>query len=133
MTGVQTKAQLSTDDLLQAVKQLSSSELERFIWKIIAFQAHRKAPGLSKDESELLLKINQGIPSDVQVRYDELIAKQKSETLTSEEYDELLQLTDQVEKLDAKRVESLKELARIRCTSLTEIMEELHIQTPVYG
>jgi hypothetical protein len=133
MTGVQTKAQLSTDDLLQAVKQLNSSELERFVWEIIAFQANRKAPGSSKDESELLLKINEGIPSDVQVRYDELIAKRKSETLTSEEYDELLQLTDQVEKLDAKRVEFLKELARIRCTSLTEIMEELHIQTPVYG
>jgi len=133
MATVQTKAQLSINDLLEAVKQLNSSELEGFVWEIISLQAHQKAPGLSKDESELLLKINQGIPPGIQDRYDELIAKRQSETLTPDEYDELLRLTDQVKKLDAKRVEYLKELARIRQTSLTALMEDLHIQTPAYG
>ncbi len=133
MPTVQVNAQLSTDDLMQAVKQLSSSELEGFVWKIIALQAHQKAPGLSKDESELLLKINRGLPPDIQERYDELIAKRQSETLTPGEYDELLRLTDQVEKLDAERIEHLKELAHLRQTSLTALMENLHIRTPAYG
>ncbi len=133
MPTVQVKANLSTDDLMQAVKQLGSSELEKFVWQIIALQAHRKAPSLSKNESELLLKINQGVPVDIQKRYDELIAKRQSETLTPDEYDELSRLTDQVEKLDAKRMEYLKELAHIRQTSLTELMEELNIQTLAYG
>ncbi|NIM13234.1 MAG: STAS/SEC14 domain-containing protein [Candidatus Aminicenantes bacterium] len=133
MPTVQVKAQLSTDDLMQAVKQLSPSELEGFVSHIIAFQAHQKAPGLSKDESELLLKINQGVPPDIQERYDELIAKRQSETLTPGEYDELLRITDQVEKLDAARVEYLKELARIRQTSLTALMEDLRIRTPANG
>lgn len=133
MSTVQVKAQFSSDDLLQAVKQLSSSELEWLVWQVIALRAHRKAPGLSKDESELLLKINRGMPPDIQEQYLELIDKRQSETLTPEEYDELLELTDAVEKRDAERVESLKELALIRNTSLTALMEDLHIQTPAYG
>ena len=133
MANVQVTAQLTTDDLLQAVKQLSPSELQGFVRQIISLQAHRKAPGLSKLESELLLKINQGVSTDIQERYDELIAKRKTETITPDEYDELLRLTDKVEELDAKRVEYLKELACIRQTSLTKLMEELHIKTPAYG
>ena len=133
MPTVQVKAKLTSDDLLQAVKQLSQAELEKFVWKIIALQAHRKASGLSKEESELILKINQGVPSDVQERYDELIAKRRAETLSSDEYDELLRLTDQVENLDVKRIEYLKELACIRRKPLNDIMNELHIQTPAYG
>jgi hypothetical protein len=133
MPTVQVKAQLSTDDLLQAVKQLNPSELEGFVWQIIALQARRKAPGLSKEESELLIKINQGIPPDIQERYNELIAKRQLETLTPDEYDELLRLTDQIEKMDAERVGYIKELACIRQTSLTALMEELNIQTPTYG
>jgi hypothetical protein len=133
MPTVQVKAQLSTDDLLQAVKQLNPSELEGFVWQIIAFHAHQKAPCLSKEESELLIKINQGVPLDIQERYDELIAKRQSEALTPGEYDELLRLSDQVEKLDAERVEYLKELACIRQTSLTALMKALKIQTPAYG
>ncbi|MGD2089337.1 MAG: STAS/SEC14 domain-containing protein [Candidatus Aminicenantes bacterium] len=133
MPTVQVKAQLSTDDLLQAVKQLEPSELEGFVWQIIALQAQRKAPGLSKEESQLLIKINQGVPPDIQERYDELIAKRQSETLNAEEYNELLRLTDQIEKLDAERVEYLKKLAFIRNISLTTLLEELKIQTPTYG
>jgi len=133
MPTVKVKAQLTADDLLQAVKQLDPSELEGFVWQIIAFQAHRKAKGLSKEESELLIKINQGIPPVIQERYDKLIVKRQSETLTPGEYDELLRLTDQIEKLDAERVEYLKELVCIRQTSLTALMEELDIQTPNYG
>jgi hypothetical protein len=57
-------------------------------------------------------------------------SKRQSETLTPGEYDELLRLSDQVEKLDAERVEYLKELAGIRQTSLTALMKALQIQTP---
>jgi hypothetical protein len=60
-------------------------------------------------ESELLIKINGCIPHDLQERYFELIDKRRSETLTPGEYNELLKLTDEVEKRDVKRVEFLKE------------------------
>ncbi len=85
-------------------------------------------PTVQVKESQLLIKINQGVPPDIQMRYEELIANRQSETLNADEYNELLRLTDQIEKLDAERMEYLKELAGIRQTSLTALLEELKIQ-----
>jgi predicted DNA-binding ribbon-helix-helix protein len=133
MPTLQVKAQLSMDDMLQAVKQLKTSELEGFFWQIISLMARRKAPGLSKQESEIMMKINRGISPEIQEYYNKLIAKRRSETLTAEEYGELLKLTAQIEKLDVERMEYLKELACIRQISLTALMKQLNIQTPSYG
>lgn len=127
MPTLQVKAQLSTDDMLQAVKQLKTSELEGFFWQIISLMARRKAPGLSKQESEIMMKINRGISPEIQEYYNKLIAKRRSEILTAEEYGELLKLTAQIEKLDVERLEYLKELACIRQISLTAIMKQLII------
>ncbi|MGE5340441.1 MAG: STAS/SEC14 domain-containing protein [Candidatus Omnitrophota bacterium] len=133
MPTVQVKAQLSTEDMLQAVKQLKTSELEGFFWQVIALLARRKAPGLSRQESDLMMKINRGIPLEKQEYYNKLIAKRRSETLTDEEYEALLKLTDQIEKLDVERLGYLKELASIQGISLTSIMKKLHIKKPSYG
>ena len=88
---------------------------------------------LSKDETELLLKINQSLSAYVQQRFNELVVKRQAETLTPEEHQELLQLTDQIEKSDAKRVQYLTELARLRGTSLTALMKDLGIRPPTYA
>lgn len=123
----------TTDDLLQAAGQLSIAELEKFVRQILSMQAHRKAPNLSKAESELLLKINQGITPETQQRYDDLIIKRKDETLTQEEHAELLELIDHTEKLNAKRIGYLSELATKRRTSLSTVLKDLNIPAPVYG
>ncbi len=133
MPVVQVEAQLPTDELLRAVGQLNQSDLEQFVSQVIALRAKRQAPSLPRVESELLLKINEEVPSDIQTRYNELIAKRQAETLTPDEYKELLQLTQQVEKLEVRRVEYLAELARLRRTSLTALMEKLGIRPPAYA
>jgi hypothetical protein len=133
MPVVQIEAQLSTKELLKAVTQLSQRELEQFASQVIALTAQRRAPSLPQVESELLLKINQGVPPDIQKRYNELIAKRQAEILTPDEYEELLRLTQQVEKLEARRVEYLAELACLRGTSLTALMENLGIRPPAYA
>ena len=74
-------------------------------------------------ESELLLKINQGIPLDIQEDYNDLIAKRDAETLTNHEYKELLNLTQQIEKQQAQRIEHLAELASLKGISLNTLME----------
>jgi hypothetical protein len=130
---IQVKTELSFDELLKAVEQLSLSDLEQLMSQVIALQAQRKARSLSKAETELLLKINQGLPPDVQQRLNELVAKRQAETLSFEEHQELLQLTDQIEKSDAKRVQYLTELARLRGASLTALMKELGIHPPAYA
>lgn len=130
MPIVQVEAQLSTDELLKAVEQLSQPELDKFVFQVIGLQAQRKAPSLPQVEAELLLKINQGVPPEVQKRYEELITKRQAATLTPDEYNELLCLTDRIENLEARRMEYLAELARLRKTSLTALMETLGIRTP---
>ncbi len=81
-------------------------------------------------EAELLIKINQGVDPDVQQRYDELMEKRQAEALSSDEYEELLRLSDEIEKVNACRVEHLAELARLRQVSPMELMEDLHLGNP---
>ncbi len=133
MPAVQINAQVSPEDLFKGVEQLSLPELEHFVSRIIALQAQRKSPSLPHDEAKLLLKINQGLPFDTQKRYDELVAKRKAETLTPEEHQELLGLIDRIEKSDAERIKHLVDLARLRGTSLTVLMQDLGIRTPAYA
>ncbi|MBI3913009.1 MAG: STAS/SEC14 domain-containing protein [Chloroflexi bacterium] len=133
MPVVQVEAQLPTDELLRAVGQLNQSDLEQFVSQVIALRAKRQASSLPRVEAELLLKINEGISPEIQARYNELIAKRQAETLTPDEYAELLRLTQQVEKLEVRRVEYLAELARLRGTSLPALMEILGIRPPAYA
>jgi hypothetical protein len=133
MPTVQVEAQLSSADLLKAAGQLSPGELEQFVFQLLSLQAQRKAPSLPPAETDLLLKINQGVPGDVQKRHDELVGKRQAETLTADEHDELLRLTDQIEKLEAKRIEYMADLAHLRQTTLTALMKDLGIQSPTYA
>lgn len=126
--NLRVEAQVSSDELLKAVGQLSTSDLEQFISQVISLQAQRKAPSLPKDEAELLIKINQGLPPDVREQYEALIAKRQSETLTQEEHSELFDLAERVEGLEAERVERLVELAHIRGISFRQLMKTLNIQ-----
>ncbi len=133
MSTFRVEAQVTSEELLKAVGQLSRAELERFVAQVIALQARRKANGLPQAEAELLLKINQGIPADIRESYDALKNKRRSETLTPQERRELLRLTAQVEKIQAQRAEHLAQLARIRQTTLIALMQDLEIRTPEYA
>lgn len=133
MPVIQLEAQLPTEKLLKAVEQLDEQELEQFASNVNALVAKRKAPSLATHEAELLLKINEGVPATIQQRYNELIALRQTETLTAEQYAELLRLTTQVEQIEAARIQDLAELARLRGMSLTALMESLGITAPAYG
>lgn len=132
MSTVKVEMQMLSKDLIKAVEQLSQQDLEQFVSQVIVLQAQRKATSLPKNEAELFIKINQGIPSDTQKVYDELIVKREAEILTVEEHQHLLLLTEQVEKLQAQRIQYLAELASIRGVSLSTLMDDLGIEMPQY-
>lgn len=127
MSILKVEVQLSSEELLKAVEQLSLHELEQFVSQVIALKAQRKATRLPQTEAELLLKINQGIPANIQKDYEELTVKREEEILTDDEYQNLLQLTEEIENIQAQRIENLAELARLRGMSLTTLMESLGI------
>jgi hypothetical protein len=98
----------------------------------LALRARREAPSLPASESELLLRVNDAIPIELQSRYAELIARRRDELLTPAELEELLGLTDEIERLEARRVAALAELARLRRLSLEELMGSLGISSAIH-
>jgi hypothetical protein len=130
---VQAEIKLSPSDLLRAVEQLEVEDLDAFTQSVIALRAARAAPGLAADEARLLEKIGEPPERHLQQRYDQLVQRRREETLTPEEHQELLQLSDQMEALDVRRVEALAELARIRGVTLRVLMQELGLNPRARG
>ena len=85
------------------------------------------SPPLRLKEAELLERINVGLPETDWRRYDALIARRNTESLASGEQDELIALTDRIERANAERVGHLAELARLRGISLGRLAEQLGI------
>ncbi len=130
MSVVKVETEIPFNKLLKAVEQLSLTDLEQLMNEVVALQARRKAPCLPQDESELMLKISQGLPSEIRKRFSELVAKRQEEKLTPDEHRELLHLNDIIEKSDAERMKHISDLAHIRGISFEVMMEELEIRPP---
>jgi hypothetical protein len=94
----------------------------------VLFGQAKTTPRLSAMESELLLKINRGLPDDKAARYRELTKRRQAEDLTPDDHRELLNLSDEVERLQAERIEHLADLARLRGKPLGALMEELGVR-----
>lgn len=88
---------------------------------------------LPQQEAALLQKINEGLPPEKWQRYRELVAKRRAETLQPDEHASLIELSDQIEAANARRIAHLIELARLRQTSLEALMEQLGIKSPGYA
>lgn len=130
MPVIQVEARISPEQLLTAVEQLPPDELAPFVDQVLALRARRSAPHLGTDESALLRRINRGLSPSAQQRNDELVARRQAETLTAEEYEELIALSDEQEMIAADRVAALADLARLRQVSLGALTETLGLESP---
>ncbi len=126
-TTIRLETQVSTDDLLLAVESLPDSELQDFLEQAGRLRATRVAKHLTKSETVLLEEIVFAIPTEIQQRFNVLVAKRNENTLSQPELQELLSLTDRIENLDANRIEALAALAAFRNTNLQNLMLELGI------
>ncbi len=133
MPIAEVRSQVFLNNLLKGVAQLDTNDLEQFVSRVLTLRARRIAPSLSKQEAEMLEKINQGLPPDTQRRCNELTEKRQTETLTREEQQELLVLIEHIELADAERVQALIRLAQLRNVSVTALMSTLNIHQPAYG
>ena len=127
MPTIQVHAQISAQELIDAAGQLDGPELEAVSDRLLMMRASRYAPHLAQAESDLLLKINMGLPEEIWQRYTKLYAKLEPGTITDEEHAELLKLIDIVELDNARRIGHLIELARLRGTTLDALMASLGI------
>jgi hypothetical protein len=133
MPTLHVEAEVSPDELLQAVDQLSIADLERFVSRVLALRARRVAPSLPPEEAALLVQINRGLPTELRDRLRLLNEKCEDEALTPDEHAELLGLVANVEGLEVERIERLSRLARLRGVPLTTLMDDLGLQPPEDG
>lgn len=123
--------EVSTENLLNAVAQMSAKEFEQFIEK--AKKLHQKLPrsDWTKSEIALIKKINESnLSAEEQKRFFDLIKKRRDEIIKPDELEELIKLTDKSEALNVERIKNLIKLAKSKNVSLDEIMNRLGIVSP---
>lgn len=128
MQTIQLKSEVPLGDVLEGMETLSVEDLETVLHKVLHIRAKKIAPSLSKRETELFEHINATLPDELQERYYELDEKRELDTLTDEEYQELMGLIGQNEVLELKRLESLVELSKIRGVPFRTLIKQLGIQ-----
>jgi hypothetical protein len=72
--------------------------------------------------------INRSLSQIQWERYDQLVGKRQAETLTPEEIDELIALSDQIEAANVRRIKYLAGLSQLRNTTLSALIAELGIR-----
>ena len=118
--------QLTVEHLLDGVQQLTPAELWEFTERLAEWQKQREVP----EEAPLLASIreNSRLPENEQGRYQELWRKCEDETLSEAELAEYHKLLSKLEARNVKRIEALIALARVRGTTLRQIMAELGLK-----
>lgn len=115
-------------EALRAMAQNAGLEPERYIARALTelVARHRGSPTpLPREEAVLLQQISQGLPVETWERYHDLVAMRRAERLTPEEHAELMRLTNDVEMWNARRIELVADLARLRNLPLAAMMSEL--------
>ena len=113
--------------LLEGVKRMDADALDEFVNEVLLIKAQRSSPNLSEEESALMEKINQGLLEGEQQRLQELVNRRQQGLMTEAEQQELIQLTDKSEEMDAERMRWLGQLAVMRNLPLRDLMQQLQL------
>lgn len=85
---------------------------------------------LDAEETRLFQAINKPVPQKARELYDQLLKKQKRNRLSRFEYDELLRLTNLMEKAQARRIKAVGELAAYRGVDFDDLWDQLGLGKP---
>ena len=118
--------------LLQATEQLSPAELESITGAVATSRERQVVPTLLANESALFSIISQALPDAERARLAALSEKRADETLTPQEHQELLAVQQKLEALHTAQVKAMADLAALRGTTLTALMDQLGVHFPNY-
>ena len=96
-----------------------------FMSRISVVRDHRRESRLPAAEARLLSQINHGFADAWWDHYHELIRNRQESRLSTAQHRELIRLTDQLERREAKRLQALAKLAKLRKQSLRNLMTAL--------
>jgi len=126
MATSQPPFQWTAEQLLEAVKGLSSEELRRFLEGLRRWRREREEEALLREIWE-----NAQLPPEKQKRFNRLRRKLQEETATEKERAEYLALLKELERRNVRRLEALIKLARRRGVTVRELMRQLGIGAKV--
>jgi hypothetical protein len=98
---------------------------EDFMSRITAVRGKRTGTCLPAAEARLLTQINHGFTNAWWDSYRDLVSKRQEFRLNAAEHQQLIRLTDELEQREAKRLQALVKLAKLRKQSLTDLMRSL--------
>ena len=124
MATTRTATQFTVDELAAAVKRLSPAELHEFPQRLAEWQGRNGSQ--MEAEAALLKRIaeNSRKSPAKQRRFNRLRRKHQAESLTDPEAAELKALWQQVEQMNAARLQALSELAQLRGTSVQALLRD---------
>jgi len=123
----QPKISLEMSDLLQLVDQLEVKDLQHFAQQVEDIIAKKKQQQVEDRETELLKKVDLDLVGEDKRRYEELREYRREGSMTDEQHEELLRLSDKKEKLNLERMRALVELSKIRAMPVDELMKSLQV------
>lgn len=116
--------EVTTENLLNAVVQMPENEFNRFVEKAREIRTKRKPLA----ENDLIHKINTIYSPEKRQRYNHLNEKFRQENITPKEHKELLKLSDEFEILNAKKLEYVGEIARMRGQPFGKVVKEFKVK-----
>ena len=116
---------LAPEEVLDAIGQLSATDLDWLVPRVVALRLTRKGIALPQEEALLLEQIAQSIPSQIQQRYHSLIALREAGTLTAEQHIELITLTQAYERFALIRLKLIARLAELRQSTPAILVNQL--------
>ena len=134
MEKIQMSVKSATPILMGSFSEMPLKDLEYYIRELSALAVRKRAIDSDKRDKFLLRKINESILSEPALeRYIALQEKMELEKLSETEYEELLNLVSQEEKIRNKRFQYLLELAQLRSTPLAQLMNTLGLNALNYA
>jgi hypothetical protein len=129
MTAVTLELDDKTVQTLRSMSRSHENDLPRLISEMLQNAlASEPAANNGTAELDLIRQARQELPATTWRRFRLLTKKRREETISADEYDELLELGDTLEIHHAKRIEAAAQLAHIWKRDLKEIMRILGIR-----
>ena len=117
--------EVPTENLLNAVVRLPSKEFERFF---------KNARQIKQRETQLIAKFNEfNLSPEKEKLYRNLLKKFRAERIAPEENKTLVELTEELETLGVERLKCLIEIAKMRNSTIDEVIKDLNIKPRNYG
>ena len=124
----------SVQGLLGGFSEMPLKDLEFFIRELNVLAMRKRFTDKEKRDKFLLRKINETALSEEMLgRYIALQDKMEMAELADSEYEELLQLVGQEEKMRNKRFQYLVELSQLRGITLAGLMDNLGLNSLNYA